>query len=132
MFIYYHYYTLSPTTRIFTTVFVAWTIDGDVCISHSRPLWRESGTRIDMYVCTIIVSVFYVCVCVCCVGNEYVLASFHGDTNGLASVPVLNATHEYVSNRKKAGFASKLIFGLDANTHAKTTAKTQGDYFIII
>jgi len=49
--------------------------------------------------------------------NQYVLASFHGDTNGLATIPVLNAivkTKESLNLQK-----SRLIFGLDANTYEK-------------
>ena len=28
-------------------------------------------------------------------GQTYLLASFHGDTNGLATIPVVNAVHDY-------------------------------------
>ena len=50
--------------------------------------------------------------------GHYVLASFHGDTNGLATVPVVKAVHEYVSEKFEKG-GSNLIFGLDANTYEK-------------
>jgi hypothetical protein len=51
---------------------------------------------------------------------DYVIASFHGDTNGLATKPVLDAivkTMETTASLAK----HRLIFGLDANTyeHAK-------------
>lgn len=52
-------------------------------------------------------------------GAKYVVASFHGDTNGLATKPVLDAI---VAAMSKNGLSEySLIFGLDANTyeHAK-------------
>mmetsp|Transcript_7420 Transcript_7420/g.8938 ORF Transcript_7420/g.8938 Transcript_7420/m.8938 type:complete len:580 (-) Transcript_7420:190-1929(-) len=54
--------------------------------------------------------------------KDYLLASFHGDTNGMATIPVVRAVqklHQSYSNLK-------LVFGLDANTyeHAKK-GKTQ-------
>lgn len=55
--------------------------------------------------------------------QKYVLASFHGDTNGLASLPVLQAVHDYASKLE----GHKLIFGLDANTHeTEKKGKNQG------
>lgn len=56
-------------------------------------------------------------------GVKYMLSAFHGDTNGLATIPVVTAVH----NTKTAHFRDHvLIFGLDANTyeHAKP-GKTQ-------
>jgi hypothetical protein len=32
-----------------------------------------------------------------CAGKRYFLASFHGDTNGMASMPVLRALNEVLS-----------------------------------
>lgn len=55
-------------------------------------------------------------------GGRYLLASFHGDTNGLASLAVLRAVHAAA----QAAPDRVLVFGLDANTHAKGTAKQQG------
>jgi len=54
----------------------------------------------------------------------YVLASFHGDTNGLATIPVLDAIKKTMRSTKGMG-AKKLIFGLDANTYEKGSAKKQ-------
>eukprot|EP00005_Dracoamoeba_jomungandri_P000734 CAMPEP_0174256650 /NCGR_PEP_ID=MMETSP0439-20130205/5864_1 /TAXON_ID=0 /ORGANISM="Stereomyxa ramosa, Strain Chinc5" /LENGTH=502 /DNA_ID=CAMNT_0015339363 /DNA_START=150 /DNA_END=1658 /DNA_ORIENTATION=+ len=55
--------------------------------------------------------------------DEYVLASFHGDTNGLATIPVVGGVHEVV----EASFPNhKLIFGLDANTYEKGSDGFQG------
>jgi hypothetical protein len=57
-------------------------------------------------------------------GSEhYMLSSFHGDTNGLATIPVTTAVH----NTKTSHFADHiLIFGLDANTYEHATpGKTQ-------
>jgi hypothetical protein len=47
--------------------------------------------------------------------TNYLLASFHGDTNGLATIPVLDAVHDYAVNIKPD---HKLLFGMDANTYA--------------
>lgn len=47
-------------------------------------------------------------------GKKYLLASFHGDTNGLATVPVVTAVHDYAVS---LGEERSLLFGLDANTH---------------
>jgi len=50
--------------------------------------------------------------------RRVLLASFHGDTAGLASTPVVGAV------RKQAADAGvPLIFGLDANTHAREDPK---------
>lgn len=59
-------------------------------------------------------------------GEKFVVASFHGDTNGLATKPVTDAI-------VKAMMASaslrdhKLIFGLDANTYERATPGKQQD-----
>ena len=57
----------------------------------------------------------------------HLLASFHGDTNGLATIPVVRAT---VAAFRTANFATddlRLVFGLDANTYARPKpGKTQG------
>ena len=67
-------------------------------------------------------------------GRRYLLASFHGDTNGLATIPVINAMHKYISlleiNNEVMTHSSGeggagtdcvkspiLLFGLDANTY---------------
>mmetsp|Transcript_17617 Transcript_17617/g.22899 ORF Transcript_17617/g.22899 Transcript_17617/m.22899 type:complete len:547 (+) Transcript_17617:59-1699(+) len=47
-------------------------------------------------------------------GTQYLLASFHGDTNGLLTIPVLTAVHEYA---KKSHPTRRLVFGMDANTY---------------
>merc|ERR1712157_245554 len=44
-------------------------------------------------------------------GTPYVVASFHGDTNGLATIPVLEAIVKALPSNHK------LLFGLDANTY---------------
>ena len=47
-------------------------------------------------------------------GVDYFIASFHGDTNGLATIPVLNSLlNIYESNYPN----HKLIYSLDANSH---------------
>eukprot|EP01063_Lacrimia_lanifica_P032539 TRINITY_DN556_c0_g1_i1.p1 TRINITY_DN556_c0_g1~~TRINITY_DN556_c0_g1_i1.p1 ORF type:complete len:1825 (+),score=684.23 TRINITY_DN556_c0_g1_i1:58-5532(+) len=56
-------------------------------------------------------------------GVEYLLASFHGDTNGLATIPVVKAMHAY---RTKHAPQHKLIFGMDANTYEHPAADLQG------
>lgn len=48
-------------------------------------------------------------------GRKYLLASFHGDTNGLATRPVLAAVHALALRMP----SHRLVFGLDANTPAR-------------
>ena len=50
-------------------------------------------------------------------GEEYLIASFHGDTNGLATIPVVTAVHHVL--RESCPPGTRLIFGLDANTYSK-------------
>jgi len=51
-------------------------------------------------------------------GLSYVLASFHGDTNGLATIPVFDAV--VADMRSDPALAHHtLIFGMDANTYVK-------------
>ena len=49
-------------------------------------------------------------------GAKYLLASFHGDTNGLLTIPVVTAVHDYAKSSKPD---HKLLFGMDANTYAE-------------
>ncbi|EOD05431.1 hypothetical protein EMIHUDRAFT_461998 [Emiliania huxleyi CCMP1516] len=53
----------------------------------------------------------------------YVLASFHGDTDGLATVPVVKAMAQLLA-KQPAG--TRHVFGMDANTYAVGSAKQQG------
>ena len=55
--------------------------------------------------------------------TKYLLASFHGDTNGLATIPIVTAVHAYATTKKPD---HKLIFGLDANTYAHPEPDQQG------
>lgn len=61
-------------------------------------------------------------------GRRFLLSSFHGDTNGLATIPVVDAVHKYLALLRADEFVSEdgaftaaplLIFGLDANTYVK-------------
>lgn len=56
-------------------------------------------------------------------GVPYLLASFHGDTNGLATIPVVSALSKLAQQEKFAGY--ELLFGLDANTYAKGSSSKQ-------
>eukprot|EP01059_Diplonema_ambulator_P007306 TRINITY_DN16780_c0_g1_i1.p1 TRINITY_DN16780_c0_g1~~TRINITY_DN16780_c0_g1_i1.p1 ORF type:complete len:529 (+),score=88.70 TRINITY_DN16780_c0_g1_i1:46-1632(+) len=47
-------------------------------------------------------------------GSRFVLASYHGDTNGLLTTPVVAALYGFAQQEPK-----KILFGLDANTHEK-------------
>ena len=59
-------------------------------------------------------------------GITFVIASFHGDTNGLATKPVLDAILKALSaDSTLAGH--KLLFGLDANTYEKAKPGKQQD-----
>lgn len=56
-------------------------------------------------------------------GTKYILASFHGDTNGLATIPVVDAVRQFAIDK----YADhKLLFGMDANTYSKPEADQQG------
>ena len=59
-------------------------------------------------------------------GRPYVVASFHGDTNGLATKPVVDAIVKAMA--ADASLAShRLIFGMDANTYEHAKPKEQQD-----
>ncbi|KAL7478756.1 hypothetical protein ACHAW6_004512 [Cyclotella cf. meneghiniana] len=58
--------------------------------------------------------------------TPFVIASFHGDTDGLATKPVLSAIMK-VMTTNSALAKHKLIFGLDANTYEKAQAGKQQD-----
>jgi hypothetical protein len=59
-------------------------------------------------------------------GDKLVIASFHGDTNGLATIPVTNAIVKAMKNDASLS-GHKLIFGLDANTYERGTPGKQQD-----
>lgn len=50
-------------------------------------------------------------------GTPLTLASFHGDTNGLLTTPMLEQVHKHLPT-------SRLLFGMDANTYEKVSNKT--------
>eukprot|EP01061_Rhynchopus_euleeides_P018229 TRINITY_DN30146_c0_g2_i4.p1 TRINITY_DN30146_c0_g2~~TRINITY_DN30146_c0_g2_i4.p1 ORF type:complete len:1794 (+),score=828.70 TRINITY_DN30146_c0_g2_i4:104-5485(+) len=51
---------------------------------------------------------------------KYILASFHGDTNGLATTAVVDAVHKYASSHPE----SRVVFGMDANSY-ETASSSQ-------
>jgi hypothetical protein len=55
--------------------------------------------------------------------TKYLFCSFHGDTNGLATVPVVEAVHKYATSK---GRDAKLLFGMDANTYETPDKDQQG------
>jgi len=58
-------------------------------------------------------------------GERFVFCSFHGDTNGLATIPVVSAVDAYI-RRPDSGLAGhRFIFGLDANTYERANADQQ-------
>lgn len=57
-------------------------------------------------------------------GNPYIIASFHGDTNGLATIPVNDALIKTISKDSDLS-DHKLIFGLDANTYENASPGKQ-------
>lgn len=59
-------------------------------------------------------------------GIPFVIASFHGDTNGLATVPVNAAIMKTLKTTPEL-FGHRLIFGLDANTYEHATPGKQQD-----
>ncbi|GMH67244.1 hypothetical protein TL16_g04631 [Triparma laevis f. inornata] len=54
-------------------------------------------------------------------GQNYVISSFHGDTNGLATIPVLTALNAVMKTLP----GTRLIFGLDANVYETGDSKKQ-------
>lgn len=56
----------------------------------------------------------------------FVVASFHGDTNGLATIPVVDAVVKAMGNDKEL-VSHRLVFGLDANTYEKAKPGKQQD-----
>jgi hypothetical protein len=59
-------------------------------------------------------------------GIAYVIASFHGDTNGLATIPVNDAIMKTIDTNSDL-MNHKLIFGLDANTYENAKPGKQQD-----
>ena len=55
--------------------------------------------------------------------TQYLFVSFHGDTNGLATIPIVNAVRDYALQHLPH---HKLLFGLDANTYSSPAADQQG------
>jgi len=56
----------------------------------------------------------------------FVIASFHGDTNGLATIPVVDAVVRAMGSDKEL-VSHRLVFGLDANTYEHATPGKQQD-----
>lgn len=59
-------------------------------------------------------------------GLDLVVASFHGDTNGLATIPVVRATAKAMESEPSLK-NHKLVFGMDANTYEKAKPGKQQD-----
>lgn len=59
-------------------------------------------------------------------GTPYVIGSFHGDTNGLATIPVNTAIMDTLKSKPELA-SHKLIFGLDANTYEHAEEGKQQD-----
>ena len=57
-------------------------------------------------------------------GHPFLLASFHGDTNGLATAPVVSAVTKYATEQLPSDY--RLLFGLDANTYGDPERDQQG------
>ena len=55
--------------------------------------------------------------------QKYLLISFHGDTNGLATIPIVTAIHNYALYQKPD---HRLLIGLDANTYEHPDNDQQG------
>jgi len=59
-------------------------------------------------------------------GVDFVIASFHGDTNGLATKPVLSAIMKTIASNESLS-EHILVFGLDANTYENAKPGKQQD-----
>ena len=57
-------------------------------------------------------------------GKQYLFSSFHGDTNGLATKPVVSAVYSVLKQLQKNGQRT-LLFGMDANTYEKGDSHKQ-------
>ena len=57
-------------------------------------------------------------------GTPYVIVSFHGDTNGLQTIPVNDAVMKTLESNEDLK-KHTLIFGLDANTYENASKKQQ-------
>eukprot|EP01060_Flectonema_neradi_P009441 TRINITY_DN16726_c0_g1_i1.p1 TRINITY_DN16726_c0_g1~~TRINITY_DN16726_c0_g1_i1.p1 ORF type:complete len:558 (+),score=99.49 TRINITY_DN16726_c0_g1_i1:71-1744(+) len=57
-----------------------------------------------------------------CNNGDFLYASFHGDTDGLATIPIVRAVKSYADNQ---GSGYKLVFGMDANSHSKVKDPTK-------
>ena len=55
-------------------------------------------------------------------GAKFLMASFHGDTNGLATIPIVTLVHNFATSKMTD---HKLLFGMDANTYAHADADQQ-------
>ncbi|KAH8056666.1 hypothetical protein JL721_9949 [Aureococcus anophagefferens] len=82
------------------------TADVVAALAERRGRWRQGARRAGRFAA----------VAATRGGDAYLLVSFHGDTNGLATKPVLDAVHAYRSARAPG---AKLLFGLDANVYAE-------------
>jgi len=52
--------------------------------------------------------------------NHYMISSFHGDTNGLSTKPVITAINKVMKEHDLAhGLKHRMVVGLDANTYLK-------------
>ena len=65
-------------------------------------------------------------------GMAHLLLSFHGDSNGLSTVPVLEAAHKVArtmdtENRAAGGSGVRMVCGMDANCYAK---QSDGKLFV--
>eukprot|EP00933_Yihiella_yeosuensis_P058153 TRINITY_DN5841_c0_g2_i1.p1 TRINITY_DN5841_c0_g2~~TRINITY_DN5841_c0_g2_i1.p1 ORF type:complete len:525 (+),score=120.70 TRINITY_DN5841_c0_g2_i1:35-1609(+) len=56
-------------------------------------------------------------------GKKFILASFHGDTNGKVTAPVVRAVNKIWESEDES---CRLLFGMDANTYLKGTDKLYG------
>lgn len=76
-------------------------------------------------------------VTVCAEGQpseQFLLASFHGDTNGLQTAPVVTALHAQCAAASAEGGRLRLIAGIDANTYLDpdgTVAKAGKFYSVV-
>jgi hypothetical protein len=58
-------------------------------------------------------------------GRWFILASFHGDTDGLVTIPVLKAVHALVRKTSSEQEETILLFGMDANAYMDGQANKQ-------
>lgn len=90
----------------------------DSVVDHTASVWASFGdARVPCAAGDIL------CVAAAAVdGAEYLLLSFHGDTNGLATLPLMAAATKVLHRLREEKPQLRAVFGLDGNTYSRGDA----------